>query len=138
MSSKKNHTTHSLTWRHAVTGKTHRVRITHTPNYLHDGHDHIEVQSQPKAQPHPISDTGYRSEFINAEALAAAGGPVAFVTTLFAAAMASKTWRDAQCRRQQGDLFQWAASQSELAKRKRAAQRPKVKAMPKARTGHRP
>lgn len=67
--SKRRSTSHRLDWR----GITCRVR--HTRDYLSPGTDHIEIEVvSPEGAPLPVTTTGYRSHFIAADDLAAAGG----------------------------------------------------------------
>jgi hypothetical protein len=61
--------THKLVWRDIT------CRVKHTPNYLSPGWTHLEITViSPKGAPLPITETGYRSHFLDAELLDRAGG----------------------------------------------------------------
>lgn len=117
-------TTTTTTWTHPLTHATHTVGIRHTRDYLGQGEDHVEIDSGKDRRPHPLSDTGYRSEFVKAAELAAAGGATAFVDGLIAAAIADKAWLARETRKAQGDLFQWADAQAETTQRPAKPARP--------------
>jgi hypothetical protein len=128
-----------MEWRNAITGQTVRLRVTHSRNYLTTGSDHIEIEAvEPKRAMLPITETGYRSHFIKSEDVDRCGGVRRFVTEWLASAAASKPWQRSQQAAKQGDLFQWAQAQQEIAvprkqKSKRPAAKPAkaVKRMPK-------
>jgi hypothetical protein len=67
------------------------LEITYEPNWMPArivGEDvgHIEVRSiYPTSAPLPISKTGFYTNTLPASAIAAAGGPVAFVDVILAA-----------------------------------------------------
>jgi len=131
-----NKTRYEIEWRDLVTGSTTRIRITHARDYLIAGQDHVEVEAlAPKKAALPITETGYRSQFLSALELINAGGPVTFVTAWLDREAKSKDWQKRQTVRKQGDLFQWADANSEVGKRKRSAKakRPKAKAAPSRR-----
>lgn len=91
---------HKLVWRHAT------LRIRHTPDYLSKGWSHIELSvTSPKGAPLPITTTGYLSHFLDADHLAAAGGPVAFFVAWLDREAASKAWAKTEFAWRQGDLF---------------------------------
>ncbi len=118
---------YEIEWRNPVSNESVRIRITHARDYLSSGSDHIEVESiAPKKSPLPITETGYRSHFIPALELMNAGGPVTFVTAWIEQQAKGKMWSKAAAAKVQGDLFQWAQAQTEVAPRKRSArpQRP--------------
>lgn len=75
------------------------LEITYEPQWLTPailGEDvaHLQVRSiYPTDVPLPITETGYRSHFIAASAIAAAGGPVAYVDMWFTAESDAPTWR---------------------------------------------
>ncbi len=52
------------------------VEIQHTANWLNTGFDHIEIKAESKL---PITETGYRSHFIDPGDLAEYADPAAFV-----------------------------------------------------------
>lgn len=129
-----NKTRYEIEWRDASGNACVRVRITHARDYLSMGDDHIEVESiAPKRAPLPITDTGYRSHFVKPLDLVNDGGPVAFVTAWLDREAKSPAWRKAQTQRAQGDLFQWAATQTEATQRKLTAKRLPSKPRPKSR-----
>jgi hypothetical protein len=75
------------------------LEITYEPQWLPPhilGEDmaHLEVRSiYPTDAPLPITETGYRSHFIAASAIVAAGGPVAYVDVWLAAESQALDWR---------------------------------------------
>lgn len=120
-----NKTRYEIDWRDPVTTSVVRIRITHSRDYLGQGQDHVEVESiAPKKASLPITDTGYRSQFLSPLELINAGGPVTYVTTWLDRDAKSKEWQKRQAIRAQGDLFQWAEAKGEVASRK---QSPKAK-----------
>lgn len=64
--------------RHKITWRGIGIEITFTPEKF-GMTDHIELHSERKA-PLPVTETGYRSHFVTAGAVAHHGGAVAFVT----------------------------------------------------------
>lgn len=67
---------------------------------------HLQVEATaPERAPLPITETGYRSHFTSAEAVAAYGGPVAFVTAWLNDAAASPTWKAHEAAARQMTLF---------------------------------
>ena len=85
----------------------------------------------PKKAPLPITETGYRSQFVSPLELANDGGPVVFVTAWLDREAKGKDWQQRQAARQQGDLFQWAEAQTEVgARRKAKPTKPAAKAQP--------
>jgi hypothetical protein len=105
-----------IDWRDPVTNATVRIRITQSRNYLVDGTDHVEVESiAPMRALLPITETGYLSNFIDALELINAGGPVTWIKSWLDREAGGKVWRTRQQARQQGDLFQWAEAQAEVA-----------------------
>jgi hypothetical protein len=124
-----------IDWRDPVTNASVRIRITQSRNYLVDGTDHVEVESiAPERAPLPITETGYLSNFIDALELINAGGPVAWIKSWLDREAGGKAWRTRQQSRQQGDLFQWAETQAEVAPgRKGKPSKPGAKPRPAAR-----
>lgn len=109
---------YEIDWRDPAADATVRIRITHARNYLGLGHDHVEIESiAPKKAPLPITETGYKSHFIDALGLINAGGPITFVAAWLDAEARSKAWQKQANARAQGDLFQWAAATKEVGKR---------------------
>ena len=109
-----------IDWRDPVAGKCSRLRITHSRDYLGQGQDHIEVESMmPKKAPLPITETGYRSQFLSPLELVNDGGPVVYVTAWLDREAKGKDWQKRQSVRQQGDLFQWADAQTEVGTRRK-------------------
>ena len=71
-------------------------------DYLWHGQSHIEVHLvRPKRSIIPITETGYRSHFIDSEELSLAGGAVAFVTAWLDHEASSKKWQRAEIKAQQ-------------------------------------
>jgi hypothetical protein len=122
-------TRHEIDWVNPVTNGTVRIRITHGREYLFASSDHLQIESiDPEKAPLPITGTGYLSHFISPIALVNAGGPVAFVTAWIERETKGKAWTKAAAKKAQGDLFQWADTQSEVGSKRPS--RPK-KAAPK-------
>ena len=118
-------TTYEIEWRNPVTGIAVRIRIVHARDYLSTGNDHLEIESiKPKKAPLPISETGFRSHFMPALELVNAGGPVTFVTAWIEREAAGTAWQKQAAVNAQGDLFQWADAQTEIATRKKPASKP--------------
>lgn len=120
-----------MIWQHPATGHAVHLRVEHTRNYLVAGTDHLEIHvTSPKKAIIPLTDTGYRSHFIDGDQLKDAGGVRRFVEQWLAAESRSKEWQKKDLERQQGDLFQWADANAETGKRKPAvrAKRPAAKA----------
>ncbi len=111
-----------MIWQHPAISHAVRLRIDHTRNYLVAGTDHIEIHViTPKTAAIPLTDTGYRSRFIDGEQLKEAGGVRRFVELWLAAESRSKEWQKKDLARQQGDLFRWADANAETGKRKSTA-----------------
>ena len=92
--------TAKLVWRDVT------CRVRHTPNYLSKGWSHIEIiVVSPKTAPLPITETGYRSHFLDEELLKKAGGPVRFFLDWIEREAATKAWAKAEFKWRQGDLF---------------------------------
>lgn len=90
----------TFTWRHLT------LRVTHTPNYLHQGWSHLELRVlTPVNAPCPVTATGYLSHFIDADALQVAGGMVAFFTAWLEREAATKAWRVAEAKWRQLELL---------------------------------
>jgi hypothetical protein len=76
------------------------LEISYEPQWLPPailGEDlaHLEVRSLcPTDAPLPITETGYRSHFIAASAIAAAGGPVAYVDVWLTVESDAPAWRE--------------------------------------------
>jgi len=67
---------------------------------------HLQVRSiYPTDVPLPITETGYRSHFIAASAIAAAGGPVAYVDVWLTAESDTPAWRKCESSARQFALF---------------------------------
>lgn len=119
-----------MTWQHPASSQVVRLRVDHTRDYLVPGTDHIEIHVvSPRKAIIPLTDTGYRSHFIDGGQLKDAGGVRRFVEQWLATESNSSEWRKKHLARQQGDLFQWAAANAETGKRKpiARAERPAVK-----------
>jgi hypothetical protein len=97
----KKTTTTKLVWRDVT------CRVKHTPNYLSKGWSHIEIiVVSPKKAPLPITETGYRSHFLDENLLKKAGGPATFFLDWIEREAATKAWAKAEFKWRQGDLFQ--------------------------------
>lgn len=67
---------------------------------------HLEVESvSPKRAPLPITETGYRSHFIHAEAVEREGGPEAYVDLWIAEMAGNAAWRETATASKQLALF---------------------------------
>ncbi len=118
-------TTHSVSWTHPITREPRRLELTHTRDYLHEGSDHLEIRSiKPGRAPHPLSETGYHSHFMDAAELKAAGGAVKFVTGWLDREARSKVFIQAEQKRLQGSLFDWAEAQTAMTTKAKASKRP--------------
>ena len=81
-------------------------RVRHTPNYISTGWSHIEIAVvTPKGAPLPITDTGYRSHFLDEELLNKAGGPVAFFSRWIVQEATTKQWAKVEYKWRQLELF---------------------------------
>ena len=131
---------YEIDWRDPATGNSLRIRVTHSRDYLGQGQDHIEIESfAPKKAPLPITETGYRSQFLSPLELVNDGGPVVYVTAWLDREAKGKDWQKRQTVRQQGDLFQWAEAQVEVgARRKAKPTTPAANARPARRKGPAP
>jgi hypothetical protein len=106
----------------AGTGKTTRCtgtwngiafRVTHTPDYLVMGADHIEIETirpaachpQPRRPPLPITETGYLSHFLRNKSVADARAARTFFLEWIARQTASPAYRKKQAMGDQLDLF---------------------------------
>lgn len=129
-----NKSRYEIDWCDPVCGAHVRLHITHARDYLAQGQDHIEVESiAPRKTPLPITETGYRSHFINPLELVNAGGTVTFVTAWLDREAKGKAWQQQHARRSQGDLFSWADAQTEVGKRGNSKRPPRSKpSAPKA------
>ena len=87
------------------------LEITYEPQWLPPsilGEDlaHLQVCSLcPTDAPLPITETGYRSHFIAASAIAAAGGPVAYVDVWLTVESDAPAWRESEQAARQLALF---------------------------------
>ncbi|MCD8541111.1 MAG: hypothetical protein LRY55_16155 [Leadbetterella sp.] len=63
---------------------------------------HLEIRSE---FPNPVSETGYRSHFIEADQIEAQGGVAAYVAAWLAHASQSKQWQKAEPQSRQLTLF---------------------------------
>ena len=76
------------------------------PSILGEDIAHLEVRSlDPTDAPLPITETGYRSHFIAASAIAAAGGPVAYVDMWLTTESDAPAWREREQSARQLALF---------------------------------
>jgi hypothetical protein len=127
-------TTWILDWTHPVTGKTVTIAIRHTRDYLVAGSDHIEIESvKPKRAALPITETGYRSHFIDRQEQRLAGGPLQFVKSWLLREERSKEWVKRDHAARQSDLFQWADANAEVGKQKASKRTKRPAAKPRNR-----
>lgn len=117
------------TIRTKITWREWTLEVRYTSNYLSHGQDHIEVKVKtPKGAPIPITATGYRPHFIDADLLEAAGGPKAYVLHWLDQEARSKAWStmEATWRQLELELVFPKASRA----RKLAAHKPARKPQP--------
>ena len=132
-------TRHEISWTHPLTGKPAKLRLTVTENYLVEGSTHLEIRSPTPRQPHPLSQTGYLSHFIDAEELAGQGGPVAFVRAWIARELRNPQFLAQDLKQRQGSLFDWAEAQPVASRTNaNAARRPRPKTPRSAPSRRRP
>jgi hypothetical protein len=87
------------------------LEITYEPQWMPAsvmGEDlaHVQVRSiYPTDAPLPITETGYRSHFISASAIAAAGGPVPYVDVWLEVEGDTPAWRAREQAARQLALF---------------------------------
>jgi hypothetical protein len=86
-----------------------RIRVSYTPDWLSSEADrhhtaHIEIDSC-DSQPHPISETGYRSLFVPGNAYADIDEVVHTVLTWLDRAALSREWKAFEAEQRQGRLF---------------------------------
>ncbi len=68
---------------------------------------HIDLHVlSPEGAPLPVTDTGYRSEFVDHGIVEETGGVVAYVTAWLEEMAQTKSWRIARARWEQQDLFE--------------------------------
>jgi hypothetical protein len=79
---------HNITWRGI------EIEITYTPDQF-GMVDHIELHTENKT-PLPVTETGYRSNFMNKGTVAHHGGAVAFVTAWLDHEAERMNWSNAQ------------------------------------------
>lgn len=88
------------------------ITISYEPRWLSLADDygldtaHLEIEAvAPERAPLPITETGYRSHFTTAHAVAAMGGPVALVRTWLDEEAASPAWQRQAAAARQLTLF---------------------------------
>lgn len=92
--------THRLTWQGIA------LSITYEPGWLGMSIAHLEVRAErPERAPLPITETGYRSHFIDPRHIEAAGGPEAFVTAWLDVEAQTPAWQRHLDQSRQGSLF---------------------------------
>ena len=88
-------TTHTIVTRKLM-WRDIQLLIREQHDYLWPSQSHIEVYVvRPKHAVIPITQTGYRSHFIDTEGLSLAGGAIAFVTNWLDREAACKKWQRA-------------------------------------------
>lgn len=80
--------------KYIITWRGVEIEITFTPDKF-GMVDHIELRTENKA-PLPVTETGYRSHFMNRGAVAHHGGATAFVTAWLDHEAARTNWSNAQ------------------------------------------
>ena len=80
-----------------------KLAIRYNPDWLGIGFTaHIEVMAE---EPLPITNTGYRSIFLNPGIVERHGGAVAYVTAFLEEEAAKPAWKQVQASRRQLALF---------------------------------
>lgn len=98
--SKSERSTFRLVWRGVI------CRVTHERNYISKGWSHLELRVvSPNGRPLPITDTGYRSHFLDEDDLYAAGGPVSFFRAWLDREANGKAYLKSLAKWRQLDLF---------------------------------
>ena len=93
-------TTYKIEWRGVL------IVIRHELDSLWPGTSHLEVHVvRPRRAPIPITETGYRSQFINTLELINAGGAVTFVIAWLDTEAKSTAWQNREFASRRGDLF---------------------------------
>lgn len=93
-----------IKWRHL------RLRVTFTPDWMSRPGSihhmaHIEVETCQYRQPMPISETGYRSQFVRGDAFADIDDVVREVQMWMDRAALSREWKAVEAEQRQGRLF---------------------------------
>ncbi len=82
------------------------IEVMHSSNWYDCNIDYLEIQSlNPKIAPIPITDTGFKSHFLNEKHIIKAGGAVAFVEAWLETEAQSPTWKSAEPNARQLSLF---------------------------------
>lgn len=82
------HKTHKLVWR----GK--QIEVAYNPRSF-AGSAHLQIRAK-DSRPLPITETGYRSHFIDPQDVEHLGGPVAYVEAWLNAMAETKAWKRAE------------------------------------------
>lgn len=88
--------THSIEWDGII------VAISHTANWLNSEYHHIELRAD---EPLPVTQTGYRSHFMNEEEFALFGDVTEFVIQWLDEAAKSREWISYKKKSRQLSLF---------------------------------
>lgn len=78
------------------------VAISHTPNWLNTEHHHIELRADERL---PVTQTGYRSHFMNEEEFALFGDVTEFVILWLDEVAKSRVWISYKKKSRQLSLF---------------------------------
>ena len=79
------------------------IEVSYNPNDIMS-HAHLELRSEGKAHL-PVTDTGYRSEFLPRGKVEEHGGPEAYVTLWLDGSAKSTAWKKRQITGEQLSLF---------------------------------
>lgn len=83
-----------------------RIRIEYEAEYLCGFMSHVSVHVvQPFKAPLPVTDTGYRSHFVDTGVVESFGGPAAFVQAWLDQEALSDDWRALELESRQMSLF---------------------------------
>jgi len=102
-SSERNIEHYDLKWRGL------NIRVVYERDFLGNvlhATAHLQIQSEPRTQPLPMTETGYKSHFLPAEEIDASGGVIAYVTRWLDAAALRPAWKAFEREQRQGCLFQ--------------------------------
>ena len=89
--------------RHERPGDLSAGRLRRPAEIYH--YAHLEITSAAPREPLPISETGYKSQFLPAGEIENAGGVVTYVTRWLDTASRKPAWKAIERERRQGCLF---------------------------------
>lgn len=86
------------------------IRVSYEPNFLNSDSPyvpaHLQIESiVPARAALPITETGYKSHFVDPGRIEDVGGPVAYALAWLEAVAGEKWWREREVAGRQLDLF---------------------------------